>query len=310
MASTSNDATQPAAKRARTLEISDKYVIGKLLGEGAFASVRLATDKSTGALAAAKFIDLRRSKHAMIEREMQVMKRAGQHENIVSLLESFDTPKHSVLVLEYAGGGEVFERIVASGPFSEKKAAHVIEQVGRGLAHLHSKSICHRDVKVENLLYVSVDSDSTIKIADFGLAHDAEHPMADLAGTLAYMSPEALKGERCNTKLDMWALGVVLFTLLSGYLPFDPGGNSGDSLVRTRITRAVPAFTREDGGYPQQWEHVSVAARKLILRLLEREPGKRLSADALLAEPWVRGPSLFTAPVAKLSVDVSATHTR
>lgn len=239
-----------------------RYKLGQKIGSGAFAVVRLGTNVVTGENVAVKLIDKRFTTQDMEAKEVALLKSCGSHPHIVALLESFETGGEWGLVLELACGGEVFERLAQQGaPFSERDAAGVVRQVAKALAHCHAKNICHRDVKPENLLYVSSSNANPtldkgcsgggggiVKLADFGLAEQCGGRvktgtsdtgggtggnngrtcsslfMTGKVGTLAYMAPEMLQSgsSTYGMQIDSWALGVSLFILLGGYLPFDP----------------------------------------------------------------------------------------
>ena len=281
-----------------------QYLVGQLLGSGAFASVRCAVDRQTGHTYALKQV----SKscpvpNAMktVANEVKLLAAIGRHRHTVSLIENFETPTSHVIVLELASGGEVFERLASQGAFAESAAATVIRHVAGALEHLHRHHVVHADLKPENLLYVSAEADSEVKLADFGCSAfcgGLDHPayVCGARGTLSYIAPEELHTRRFDQAVDMWALGVVLFALLGGYLPFDPTHATPQHSVKERILRGVPAYTAELGGMPQRWEHVSAEARRLLDHLLDVRPSSRMTAAELVREPWV----LHAAPSAML----------
>ena len=207
-----------------------------------------------------------------------MLRGAGTHQHVTCLIDSFESPAQWVIVMELAGGGEVFERIVQRGPLSERDAALVVRHVARALAHLAARDIVHRDLKPENLLFVSEAEGADVKLTDFGLAAfcaaspraaeagGEERPatVSGLAGTEPYMAPEMVRLDAYSHCVDVWSLGVCLFTLLSGYLPFDPHGTAPPRLVQRNILRGEPDWS----AYPQQWEPVSQEARALIGRML------------------------------------------
>ena len=131
------------------------YKIGKTLGEGAFAVVKLATERATGVMRAVKLVNKERSDHEALDKELKIMREAGYHRHIVSLVDEFELPKEWAIVLELVEGGEVFDRICDQGLYSENDAASVVRQIALALKHLHARGIVHRDLKPENLLLVS-----------------------------------------------------------------------------------------------------------------------------------------------------------
>ena len=286
-----------SSKRRRAGSL-DAYSLGALLGEGAFGSVRSGTD-SSGTRVAVKQLNKARTASDVFEREARMLRGAGTHQHVTCLIDSFESPAQWVIVMELAGGGEVFERIVQRGPLSERDAALVVRHVARALAHLAARDIVHRDLKPENLLFVSEAEGADVKLTDFGLAAfcaaspraaeagGEERPatVSGLAGTEPYMAPEMVRLDAYSHCVDVWSLGVCLFTLLSGYLPFDPHGTAPPRLVQRNILRGEPDWS----AYPQQWEPVSQEARALIGRMLALRPEDRATPAQLLATPWVAG---------------------
>lgn len=189
------------------------YELGRVLGEGAFAVVKLATRRDTGDAYACKLVSKVQTDTSGLEHEVKVLKSIGLHKHICSLIDNFDASSESwALVFELVTGGEVFDRICETGAYSEREAAEVVKQVGLALQHIHSKDIVHRDLKPENLLMLSQEKGSTIKLCDFGLAgidHGHKRSISGRTGTLVYMAPEQLYGRKYGREVDMWALGVL-----------------------------------------------------------------------------------------------------
>ena len=222
------------------------------------------------------------------KKERDLLRIAGHHAHVACLLDDFETPAAWALVLELVSGGEVFDRVATQGAFSESDAAAVVRQVALALSHLHSKEIVHRDLKPENLLLTSKDE---VKVADFGLAtfYGPKHPPLRIScGTINYIAPEMLNvtsSTPYSEAVDLWSMGAILFTLLGAYNPFDPCSNLPQSTIESSIKAGRWDFKR----FPKQWQHVSESARDVIRGLLELDVTKRLTADGLLAEPWVGG---------------------
>ena len=276
------------------------YLLGKTLGEGAFAIVRHATDIKSGIAYACKLVMKDKSDPEMLAHEVAVLETVGRHKHIVGLVDKFDaSPKAWALIFDLVSGGEVFDRICDLGNYSEKEAAAVVRQVALALQHCHGNGVVHRDLKPENLLQVSHDADSDVKICDFGLAEftgsDAP-PMTGRKGTIAYMAPEVFRGEAYGSEVDLWALGVIMFILLAGYHPFDPGGNADDNLLEKRVRLM-------DWGFKgPEWKHVSRDAKNLIRKLLDIDPQKRASIHDVLNSKWVSGGAASAAPLAEGTV--------
>ena len=275
------------AKRPRE---SDDFLssldVGRILGEGAFAKVHHA--KRGGSSYALKLVSRQHPDAATVAAlERDVLRAIGAHKHIVSLVEYAETADAYALLLELAEGGEVFDRI-CEGPYSEADAATVVRQVATALVHMHSKGICHRDLKPENILLTSRASDADVKVADFGIAAftSTSEPISGAAGTINYIAPEILADGPYGVEVDTWSLGVILFILLGAYNPFDPKSLSDRPSTRAAIKEGFDAvgFT----GYPRQWRAVSDEAKDLIRAMLRTDPAERMSAEAVLAAPWVR----------------------
>ena len=302
-----------------------EYVLGDRLGEGAFATVYLATCRSDGQRYAIKAVDKDHTDVAEATKELNLLQRLGTHKHIVGMSDFFELPAAYVLVLELAGGGEVFERIADGGPFSEADAASVVRQVALGLRHVHGLGVVHRDLKPENLLMTSHAADAHVKIADFGLASLVGQPVTDshglVPGTPCYMAPELFaRADGAEAKelavaspaLDVFSVGVILFNLLAGYQPFDPHGNAHEHEQRRRIVAGEWSFD----AFPARWEHVSEAAREMVRGMLRTSAAERLSCAQILAAAWVTreaegGASAAPIPGAELSLrefnDVNST---
>ena len=281
----------PAEKASKNLSGAERYKLGKTLGAGAFASVRQATDASTGRDVAVKLMSKTKTSETAAKKERELLAalcKKEPHPNIVNLLDAFDTPTSWALVLELVTGGEVFDRVCNQGAFSETDAASVMRQIALALKHLHSLDIVHRDLKPENLLLTASDD---VKVADFGLATfygKAHPPLRQTCGTINYVAPEMLLASASRPygeAIDLWSVGAILFTLLGAYCAFDPMSNLPHTKVEQRIKRNEWDFD----AFPQQWQHVSEEAKRVIRALLEPDVKLRLTADQLLMDPWTNG---------------------
>jgi serine/threonine-protein kinase Chk2 len=283
-------------KREEALEgIFQHYDFVSELGSGNFSVVKLAMRKDTGEYFAVKVINKRKFWHIpktreQIVREVEVLKTI-KHVNIISYLEIYDTEDTLYIVLELATGGELFDRLVNTGPFKESEAKIVFRQMVEAVAYLHSQDIVHRDLKPENVLFVNKDTKSLqVKIADFGLARFIQEKefMTTLCGTPQYVAPEIVRyGNKTDNSLgyskavDMWSLGVMLYIMLSGCPPFDEENNPSMNLYE-QIENACYSFPLEC------WGDVSTGAINLIKALLQADPQKRLTAIQALRHPWIQ----------------------
>lgn len=282
------------------------YHVGDVLGEGAFALVRLAEDRNTKEKCAIKII----KKHGydqkeaeFMTREMEIM-RSVHHPNIVNTLDVFDSPTHLHIVLEYMKGGELFDVIAEAGSFSEAQAAQVTRDVIKGVQYLHMLGIVHRDIKPENVLCASKNWPLVVKLADFGLAEYSEDGQINeqqqtMIGTPGYVAPEVVKREQYGQPVDMWAVGVLLYIMLSGKMPFY--GRDDAACLRMIASGKYSLPDRE-------WAGISPMAVSLVKGLLQLNPNKRLTANAALHHPWLQdSTSLSTEPI---NNDLSGIHSR
>lgn len=216
--------------------VTAKYDIKALIGRGSFSRVVRVEHKSTRQPYAIKMIETRyREGREVCESELSVLRRV-RHTNIIQLMEVFETAERVYMVMELATGGELFDRIIAKGSFTERDATRVLQMVLDGVKYLHTLGITHRDLKPENLLYYHPGADSKIMITDFGLASTRkkgdECLMKTTCGTPEYIAPEILVRKPYTNAVDMWALGVISYILLSGTMPFEDEN-------RTRLYRQI-----------------------------------------------------------------------
>jgi calcium/calmodulin-dependent protein kinase I len=265
--------------------LEDFYTLGKELGRGAFAVVYLANENESGRKVAVKKILKKKMAHPeVLVREVSVLKETStQHPNINTLIDLFETSDTLFLVLDYVEGGELFDHIVEVGNFSEQEAIEVTRQVLSALEFLHSRKIAHRDIKPENLLCnKSSDGKLQIQIADFGLSRffEAEEAMETRVGSPEYVAPEVLEGKSYNERVDMWSCGVVVYILLTGFLPFyekEPN----------KLYRKI-----KKGEY--DWDDcpdVSDLGKEFVSRLLITDPDQRLTAEEALQHKWIKSKS-------------------
>lgn len=264
-------------------DLEKKYAIGEELGQGNFAVVKKCTEKKTKKVYAVKIIDksMCAGKEEVIETEVSLLRKVS-HKNIVGLIEEFDTKESLYLVLEFAGGNELFDRIVDRGSYTENDASRIIRQVLEAVKYLHDLNIVHRDLKPENLLFDTPEEDSDIKVADFGLSKLVSEgaQLKSACGTPNYIAPEILLQEGYGKSIDIWAVGVILYILLCGFPPFY---DESDSKLYRLILKGNVEFP---DGY---WDDVSESAKEVILKMLIVDPEKRMTADDALAHPWIKG---------------------
>jgi len=270
-----------STKKAPTVE--DKYTMKDVLGTGAFSQVRLAESKEQpGRLFAIKVIDKKalKGKEDSLENEIRVLRRL-HHPNIVELLEVHEEKTRVYLVMELVTGGELFDRIVEKGSYTEKDAADLIKQVLSAVAYMHSEGVVHRDLKPENLLYHSSDEDSKIMISDFGLSKMEDSGiMATACGTPGYVAPEVLAQKPYGKAVDVWSIGVISYILLCGYPPFY---DENDANLFAQILKGEFEF---DSPY---WDDISSEAKEFIRQLMCVDVDRRLSCESALQHAWITG---------------------
>ncbi|VEN42549.1 unnamed protein product [Callosobruchus maculatus] len=264
------------------LPLRNTYAVGRTIGDGNFAVVRLCKNKNTSKEYALKIIDKSKckGKEDMIENEVKILRKVN-HPYIMSLIEEQDTKNMLYLVCEYVNGGDLFDTIAVAQKFSEEQAALMINNLASALAYLHSMNIVHRDVKPENLL-VELEGDRVrlLKLGDFGLACEVTKPLYTVCGTPTYVAPEILAESGYGLKIDVWAAGVILYILLCGYPPFVSQDNDQEKLFDCILSG------RYD--FPDEyWQDVSPLAKELIQNMLQLDPALRLSAEDVLDHPWL-----------------------
>ncbi|KAL5168252.1 Serine/threonine-protein kinase SRK2A [Glycine soja] len=264
------------------VDMEERYETLKELGSGNFGVARLAKDKETGELVAIKYIERGKKIDANVQREI-VNHRSLRHPNIIRFKEVFLTPTHLAIVLEYAAGGELFERICNAGRLSEDEARFFFQQLISGVSYCHSMQICHRDLKLENTL-LDGNPAPRLKICDFGFSKSAllhSQPKSTV-GTPAYIAPEVLSRKEYDGKVaDVWSCGVTLYVMLVGAYPFeDPEDpkNFRKSIGRIMsVQYAIPDYVR-----------VSKECRHLISRIFVANPAKRINISEIKQHLWFR----------------------
>jgi calcium-dependent protein kinase len=265
-------------------DVTKEYELdAKRIGQGTYGTVSKALCKKSKQLRACKNIPKAAVKDTTpLKQEVDLMKNLD-HPNIVKLLEIFEDAKSIYLIQELCQGGELFERIIEMGSFSEKQAGSIIKQLVSAVSYLHSHGIVHRDLKPENILFLA-PKDLQIKLIDFGLATKIPPPgkfLTEKVGTPYYVSPQVLSGSY-NEKADVFSCGVIMYTILCGYPPFY-GDTDAEILKRIRAGK----YTFPD----QEWAAITPDAKDLINKMLTYEPEKRLSAEKSLKHFWLENVS-------------------
>jgi serine/threonine protein kinase len=252
------------------------YKIGKMLGKGAFGRVNLGLHRLTRRLVAVKAINMEfmkdESSKKKMNNEISILKML-RHPNVVKLLETFDTDKHHLIVMELCPGGDLLNYVRKRRKLNEKYAKFVFKQIMEGLAYLHDNGVVHRDIKLDNIL---LDGHGNIKIADFGVSRKVidNEILFEQCGTPAYIAPEIVRelGYK-GYPVDIWSAGVCLYAMLYGNVPFK-ANQMGD--LNKMILDATIEYK----------DTVSEEARDLMQRMLQKNPNKRLTALESLNHKW------------------------
>ncbi|XP_075639029.1 calcium-dependent protein kinase 11-like [Castanea sativa] len=287
--STTTTTQPPPPKPANTVlpyqtpRLRDHYQMGKKLGQGQFGTTYLCTHKSTGALYACKSIPKRkllcREDYEDVWREIQIMHHLSEHPNVVQIKGTYEDSTFVHLVMELCEGGELFDRIVQKGQYSEKEAAKLIKTIVGVVEACHSLGVMHRDLKPENFLFDTPADDARLKATDFGLSvfYKPGQAFCDVVGSPYYVAPEVLR-KYYGPEADVWSAGVILYILLSGVPPFWAETETG-------IFRQILQGNIDFESAP--WPSISESAKDLIRKMLERDPRKRISAHEVLCHPWI-----------------------
>ncbi|KAL9238544.1 hypothetical protein vseg_012948 [Gypsophila vaccaria] len=260
--------------------IFGKYELGRQLGQGTFAKVYYGKNIVTHESVAIKVISKEQVRKAgmmeQIEREISVM-RIIRHPNVVELKEVMASKERIYFIMEYVRGGELFAKIL-SGRLKEQFSRKYFQQLISAVDYCHSRGVSHRDLKPENLL---LDENENLKVTDFGLSALPEHLRHDgmlhtKCGTPAYVAPEVLRKKGYDgPKADIWSCGVILYALISGYLPFQ------DANVMNMYRKVFKGEYDFPPWFP-------IEAKKLVSKLLVVDPNKRLTIQGIMRQVWFR----------------------
>jgi len=264
----------------KTLEDDYEPLKAQVLGKGYNGVVYLAKSRTTGekyAVKPFKLSGIKKEKRAELESECEIFL-GMDHPHVARLTDVYEHRDVLNLVMECMTGGEVFQRVLKEKRFTEKNACDTAWQMLLALNYIHHADVVHRDIKLENFLYENEGS-KHLKLIDFGFSKvwNPNTKMQLSCGTLSYVAPEVL-GKNYNNKCDMWSLGVTVFILLFGYMPFS--GSENDQIKNIRHGK----YTKKD----REWKKVSPAAQQFIEALLVVNPAERLSAAQALETPWIK----------------------
>ncbi|XP_074282019.1 calcium-dependent protein kinase 20 [Silene latifolia] len=268
----------------KTENIKESYSLGRKLGQGQFGTTFLCVDKSSGKSYACKSIAKRKLTTSEdvedVRREIQIMHHLGGQPNVIEIVGAYEDAVAVHVVMELCAGGELFDRIIQRGHYTERKAAQLARVIVGVVEGCHSLGVMHRDLKPENFLFVDDTEDSALKTIDFGLSvfFRPGESFTDVVGSPYYVAPEVLRkfyGQEC----DVWSAGVIIYILLSGVPPFWDESEQG---IFEQVLKGDLDFISEP------WPSISDSAKDLVKRMLARDPKKRITAHQVLCHPWVQ----------------------
>uniref|UniRef100_A0A7N0V1U6 non-specific serine/threonine protein kinase n=1 Tax=Kalanchoe fedtschenkoi TaxID=63787 RepID=A0A7N0V1U6_KALFE len=260
------------------------YNLGQKIGHGQFGTTFLCEEKATGMKYACKSISKRKlASEADVEdvrREIQIMHHLAGHPNVISIKGAYEDAVAVHVVMELCTGGELFDRIIKRGHFTERKAARLARTIVGVIETCHSLGVMHRDLKPENFLFVDSHDDSQLKTIDFGLSvfFQPGESFSDVVGSPYYVAPEVLR--KCyGPEADVWSAGVIIYILLSGVPPF---WAESENDIFEEVLHGDLDFSSNP------WPKISPCAKDLIRKMLVRDPKLRITAHEVLCHPWIQ----------------------
>jgi calcium-dependent protein kinase len=267
---------------------------------GRFGIVESGLCKATGDLVAIKTIQKSRSQRVMLKNEIGILDQLD-HPTMMKMRDVFEDKEKLYIVTDLYDGDELFDRIIYMETFTESQAAAMFREILHGLNYLHKTlGIAHRDLKPENLMFKNKSDDSEVVLIDFGMSMKISKPIREKVGTAGYVAPEVLDGFH-DFSCDMWSLGVILYIVMSGSMPFY-GSNENETLAMVRKAEF------DLSGVP--WEYVSDEAKDLIQNLIQKDPSKRLTAEEALRHEWITQTGSSSADIIPLSPSVIVSMNR
>ena len=265
--------------------LRDLYKIKGNLGKGKFGLVKLGEHKESGRQVAIKIINKEVIEGMELERiksEIDILKIA-KHPNIIKLYDVFENEKYIYIIMEYCAGGDLFNYIEKRDfKIKESRAAEIVHKLCTAVYFLHQYGIIHRDLKPENILMTDITDDADIRLVDFGLGkmigpgEKCDEPF----GTFSYVAPEVLQEKPYDFKVDLFAIGIITYLLVAGFLPFDDE-NSEKEIARQTVYEPTP--------FPSfVWKNISLEAKMFVDNLLDKNPDKRMNIQEVLQHKWLQ----------------------
>ncbi|GAB2226848.1 hypothetical protein Drorol1_Dr00008641 [Drosera rotundifolia] len=274
--------------KTKTGNLKDDYTLGRKLGHGQFGTTFLCVEKATGKEYACKSIAKKKlvTKEDVedVRREVEIMHHLAGHPNVIAIKAAYEDAVAVHFVMELCAGGELFERIVKRGHYTERKAANLARTIVSVVEACHSLGVMHRDLKPENFLFVDEKEDSPLETIDFGLSifFKPGDIFNDVVGSPYYVAPEVLR-KRYGPEADVWSAGVIIYILLSGVPPF---WAETEEEIFEEVLHGDLDFSSDP------WPNISEGAIDLVRRMLVRDPKKRLTAHEVLCHPWIMADGL------------------
>ncbi|XP_062165631.1 calcium-dependent protein kinase 20-like [Alnus glutinosa] len=268
----------------KTDNLKEKYTLGRKLGQGQFGTTFLCLEKGSNKQFACKSIAKRKLTTQEdvedVRREIHIMHHLAGHPHVIQIVGAYEDAVAVHVVMELCAGGELFDRIIQRGHYTERKAAELARIIVGVVEACHSLGVMHRDLKPENFLFVDQEEESPLKTIDFGLSvfFRPGETFTDVVGSPYYVAPEVLR-KHYGPECDVWSAGVIIYILLSGVPPFWDETEQG---IFEQVLKGELDFVSEP------WPSISESAKDLVRRMLVRDPKKRLTAHEVLRHPWVQ----------------------
>ncbi|KAG5837871.1 hypothetical protein ANANG_G00217660 [Anguilla anguilla] len=270
-------------------DITDKYEFGQILKAKEFCELCLARERQTGQVfICKKFLKKDGRKVRRAAKNEILILRMVSHPNILQLIDTYETRKEYFIIQEIATGGDLFDWILDQGSYTERDAANVVRQVLEAVSYLHSLNIVHRNLKLENLMYYTENNQSKVVLRDFYLSTFENGSITEPCGTPEYLAPEVVTRHRYGRPVDCWAVGVIMYILLSGNPPFFDEAEEENTDLHNRVLfcRIAAGEFEFDSPY---WDGISTAAKALVCRLMEVDQMLRVTAQEALGHEWITG---------------------
>lgn len=262
-------------------KLKREYQLCEEIGRGRFGVVYRCISFVSGGSFACKSIDKSLLSDAVdrecVEKEPKILQQLSNHPNVLQLYQVFEDENYLHIITDLCSSPDLYHRLTTSPPLSETTAASILHSLTSAIAHCHRNGIAHRDIKPDNILF---DSRNKLKLADFGSAEwfNGTTMMSGVVGTPYYVAPEVLLGREYDEKVDVWSAGVVLYLMLSGFVPFygETAGETFEAVVRGNLRFPTRVF-----------RSVSVEAKDLLRKMICKDVSRRFSAEQILRHPWI-----------------------